>query len=205
MNLATNEVLITTIKTGGVAIIPTDTLYGLVGQARNPQTVEQIYQIKGRNPDKPVIILISSLEQLTLFEIVIDSQTRTLLDKLWPGEVSVILPCPEQSFTYLHRGTHTLAFRLPNNKDVRDLIAITGPLIAPSANPEGLPPATTMTEARNYFGDQVDYYPPTVEIKTGEPSTLVAIEDGRVMIKRQGRAIIPNDLLAWSITTILKK
>lgn len=196
MKLAADPQLITTLQSGGIAIIPTDTIYGLVGLANNRQTVERIYQTKGRNPDKACIILISQLQDLDLFKVTIDHETNTILTKLWPGEVSVILPCPHEAFAYLHRGTNNLAFRLPAAPDLQKLLATTGPLVAPSANPEGRPPATSITEAYTYFGPEIDYYVNTDETLIGEPSTLVAIKAGRVMIHRQGKVIIPNNLLS---------
>ena len=109
------------------------------------------------------------------------------MSKVWPGKVSAILPCPSREFSYLHRGTKTLAFRLPKKGDLRELLKKTGPLAAPSANPEGLEPAKTVKEAKGYFGDAVDFY-----IDEGRlaslPSTLIAIENDRVVIKRQGAA-----------------
>lgn len=195
MKLATDQKLITTLQSGGIAIIPTDTIYGLVGLANNQATVERIYQTKGRNPDKACIILINKPEDLNLFGVTIDNQTKIILNQLWPGAVSVILPCPHEKFTYLHRNTKNLAFRLPVEPDLQKLLAITGPLIAPSANPENNPPATSITEARKYFGTRVDHYANTSKTLVGEPSTLVAIKEGQVMIHRQGKVIIPNNLL----------
>ncbi len=192
MTLDQDSQLISTIQTDGVAIIPTDTIYGLVGQADNKLTVEKIYQIKGRNPIKPVIILIADLEQLKLFGINLDDPTKNLLSRVWPGPVSVILSYSNQELNYLHRGTDTLAFRWPAKPDLQRLLAKVGPLIAPSANPEGQPPAQTIDQAKKYFGGQVDYYFPSEDTLIGEPSTLVAIENGQFMIKRQGQVIISD-------------
>ncbi len=192
MTLDQDFQLISTLQNGKLAVIPTDTIYGLVGRADNQLTVEQIYEVKDRTPTKPSIILIAKLDQLKLFGIDLDQATEKLLNQVWPGEVSVILPCPHTHLTYLHRDTNTLAFRLPASQDLQQLIAQVGPLIAPSANPEGQPPAETIDQAKNYFGDRVDYYFPTDKVLVGAPSTLVAIEGGQFMIKRQGRVIISN-------------
>jgi len=192
MTLDQDSQLISTIQTGGVAIIPTDTIYGLVAKADNKSTVEKIYQIKGRNPIKPFIVLIADLEQLKLFDINLDDPTKNLLSRVWPGPVSVILSCSNQELNYLHRDTNTLAFRWPAKPDLQQFLAKVGPLIAPSANPEGQPPAQTIDQAKKYFGGQVDYYFPSEDTLIGEPSTLVAIENGQFMIKRQGQVIISD-------------
>jgi len=182
--------LIQTLKAGGVAVIATDTLYGIVASAHNRAAVERVYELKGRTPTKPFIILIAEVSDLATFKIHIDQFTATLISKYWPGPLSVIMPCPVPEYEYLHRGTQTLAFRLPDSESLCELIRQTGPLIAPSANPEGLPPATTIEEARAYFsskskgGDEILYE--DVGTVNNPPSTLIEIKDGRVVVLRQG-------------------
>lgn len=181
------------IRNGGVGVIPTDTIYGLVGKALDKKVVERIYKIKGRKPDKPLIILVSSLKDLELFNIDLDHKIKKLLSKYWPGKVSIILPCPKKELTYLHRGTNTLAFRFPGFPELTNLIKQTGPLVAPSANPEGLKPASGVTDARNYFGNEVDFYVEGGSLKS-EPSTLIAINKNTVEILRQGAVRIVTKL-----------
>ncbi len=77
------------LKKGGVGVIPTDTLYGLVASAGNPAAVERVYRLKGRAPDKPCIILISSLADLKKFGVNPNKTDLKLLAKLWPGPVSI--------------------------------------------------------------------------------------------------------------------
>lgn len=177
--------LIEKIQNGKVGVIPTDTLYGLVGSAFNKQAVERIYQIKDRSEDKPFIILISSLEDLKLFKIQVSDQTKKFLEKNWPNPVSVILECPHKDFTYLHRGTKSLAFRIPNYSKLLQLLQKTGPLVAPSANPEGKPPAQAVKEARDYFGNKVDFYLDGGKL-TDQPSTLIKIQNNKVILLREG-------------------
>lgn len=146
------------LRQGGVGIIATDTLYGLVARAQDERAVERVYALKGRHPEKPCIILISSPEEVGLFGVSCTSEQERALARYWPGPVSVVLPCPATALAYLHRGVHSLAFRLPASESLIALISETGPLIAPSANPEGEPPATTIAQARAYFGETVDCY-----------------------------------------------
>jgi L-threonylcarbamoyladenylate synthase len=170
-----SEKLIEVIKKGGVGVIPTDTIYGLVGKALSRKTVKRVYKLKQRNPKKPSIILISKIDDLKLFRIKLDENTKKFLQKHWPGKVSVILPC----------GTKTLAFRLPDYPELVDLLKKTGPLIAPSANPESEKPAKTIKEAKNYFGEKVDFYTDVGRLES-LPSTLISIKDEKVEILRQG-------------------
>lgn len=181
----TNSKLVEIIKNGGVGVLPTDTLYGLVGSALNKKSVEKIYKLRKRNSGKPFIILISSLKDLNLFEIKLEKETEKLLKKLWPGKVSVILACVSKKLKYLHRGTNSLAFRIPKNKKLINLLKKTGPLAAPSANHEGKKPASTITEAKKYFGNKVDFYVDGGILKS-QPSTLVEIRGGKIIVLRQG-------------------
>lgn len=173
------------LQQGGVGILPTDTIYGLVGSAGNKETIKRIYKLRKRNLKKPMIILIGALSDLKLFDIKIDNDLKKILSRAWPGKVSVILPCPHKKFSYLHRGTKTLAFRLPKTLKLRNLLKITGPLVAPSANPEGLPPAKTIGEAKRYFAKTIDFYLNNGKIES-LPSTLIRIENKKVKILRRG-------------------
>ena len=173
------------LRNGGVGVMPTDTIYGLVGSALLPGTVKRIYKLRKRNLKKPMIILIGSLRDLELFKVRLTGNEKNLLDKLWPGKVSVVLPCPHKKFSYLHRGTKSLAFRLPRLKWLRQVLLETGPLVAPSANWEGKKPATTVKEARKYFSWAADFYFDRGKLDSG-PSTLIAFKNGRVMVLRRG-------------------
>lgn len=172
------------LRRGGVGVLPTDTIYGIVGSALSKKSVERIYKIRRRNFKKPLIILINSIADLKNFKIKIDKNSRKILDKIWPGAVSVILPCPGEEFSYLHRGMKTLAFRLPKPQWLRCLLSKTGPLVAPSVNPEGLPSAKTIKEAKKYFGDGVDFYADTGRLDK-PPSTIISIKNGKIKVIRK--------------------
>ena len=173
------------LKEGKIGVIPTDTVYGIVGSALNPQTVEEIYRLRKRATDKPMIILIANLNDTNHFNIKLADKTTKILKKVWPNPVSVILPCPSKEFAYLHRGKKTIAFRMPKDKWLRDLLSKTGPLVAPSANIEGRPVAQTTVEAKKYFGKEVSFYLDGGKLREN-PSTLIEIKNGKVRILRQG-------------------
>jgi L-threonylcarbamoyladenylate synthase len=165
--------------------MPTDTIYGIVGRAESEAIVSRIYTLRKRNPQKPCIILIAHTDELEKFSINISEGEKKELRKYWPSPVSIILDCPNEQFSYLHRGTRTLAFRMPAEEELRDLLSKTGPLIAPSANSEGLPPAQNITDARKYFADSVDLYLDAGEIK-GKASKVIKLhKDGTVTILRE--------------------
>ena len=184
-NSQANNRIIKILKDGGIGVMPTDTVYGFVRSALSKKTVEKVYKARRRNPEKPFIILIATVEDLNLFRIKIDSYSKKLLSRVWPGMVSVILPCPYKNFEYLHRGTSSLAFRLPKNKGLINLLKKTGPLVAPSANPEGLPPVDNIRDAKKYFGKRIDFYVNQGKIKA-MPSTLIQIKNKQILILREG-------------------
>lgn len=189
------ETFIKTLKQGGVGVIPTDTIYGVVGSAMNTAVVERIYLLRERTPGKPMIILISEITDLRLFGIGISEKLALFLGKIWPGKVGVVLSCPGEKFEYLHRGTQSLAFRVPDRKDLRSLLRKSGPLVAPSANPEGKTPASDIAQAKSYFGSQVDFYIEGGKIAS-PPSTLIKIEGDRVTVLRPGAVEIKDTSLS---------
>ncbi len=171
--------------------MPTDTIYGLVGSALSKKTVTRIYFLKKRDLKKPLIILIPSISSLSLFGIELSKEEKNLLEDVWPGKVSVILPCLSKKFEYLHKGTKTLAFRVPDREFLVYMLKKTGPLVAPSANTEGKPPARNTTEAKKYFGKEVDFYLSGKSL-LNKPSTLVRIKNGKFFVLRQGPGIVPK-------------
>lgn len=157
------------LKTGGIGVLATDTIYGLVCSALDKKAIARLYKVRKRNPDKACIILISSIKDLAKFGVKPDKETLKILNKYWPGKVSIVV--------------NNIAFRLPNNKKLIAILKKAGPLIAPSANPEGLPPAKTIAEAKAYFGDQVDFYQAGRTNK--KPSRLIKVDGNEVIVLRK--------------------
>lgn len=175
------------LKEGGLIVLPTDTLYGVIASALSKKAVEKIYKIKGRDENKPFIILINSMTQLSIFGIKLNNLQSETLTRFWPGRVSLILPCPLSKWSYIHRGEKSIAFRMisKRNKDLFSLINKIGPLVAPSVNTQGEKPAETITEAKKYFGNQIDLYINKGRRKSN-PSTLVKFGENNLIILRQG-------------------
>ncbi|MDP9249274.1 MAG: L-threonylcarbamoyladenylate synthase [bacterium] len=177
--------LIGALKAGKIAVMPTDTIYGIVCRALNEPAVKRIYDIRKRAPEKPCIILIGDMVELERFSIKLSSEQKNKLKESWPGPVSVILDCLDDRFSYLHRGTKGLAFRIPAEPSLRNMLIHAGPLLAPSANIEGQPAAKNIAEAKNYFGSAVDLYVDGGDI-TGEPSRIIQLNrDGSVSVIRK--------------------
>jgi len=165
------------IKNGGVGVIPTDTLYGIVCSAMSAESVERIYSLKNRNPEKPLIVLIGQLSDLNKFGISSDEQMALSLKKYWPGPNSIILPVSGSNFNYLTRGSGGIAFRFPADEELAKFLRESGSIVAPSANLEGEIPASTIESAELYF-PELDFYVNGGE-KSGEPSKLLKFADGK--------------------------
>lgn len=179
------EEIIQSLKEGGVGIIPTDTLYGMVGSVWKQDTIERVYALRKRDLDKPCIILIADISELGKFSVSLSRKEAAWLEAVWPGKVSVVLPCMSERLQYLTRGTERLVFRMPDDEALRTLLRETGPLIAPSANIQGMRPAETIDEAREYFGDALDFSVDGGALRS-RPSSIVKLENGFVTIIRSG-------------------
>jgi L-threonylcarbamoyladenylate synthase len=174
------------LRSGGVGIFPTDTLYGFVGSALKKATVERIYSLRKREKDKPMIVLISSLKELETFGIYLTMEQEKLLKKYWPGKVSVVLECKKKKWQHLHRGKNSIAFRFSDDKNLLEILKKVGPLVAPSANIAGEKPAESIGQAQAYFGDEVDFYVDCGKLKS-KPSTLISLDEkGKIKVLRKG-------------------
>lgn len=174
------------LLSGFVGVLPTDTLYGLVGCALKKETVERIYKLRKRELKKPMIVLVSSIDDLEIFNITLDLRQKGVLKKIWPGKVSVVLECRGKKFQHLHRGKESIAFRVPSDAWLRKLLKKTGPLVAPSANLAGEKPAATYAQARKYFDEKIDFYVDFGRLSS-KPSTLINLDKkGTVQVLREG-------------------
>jgi L-threonylcarbamoyladenylate synthase len=131
-----------------------------------PVVIEKIYRLKKRAPEKKCIVLIGDWGETQKFGV--DSSKFKIPESTEP--TTFVLD--------------DIAFRVPGPKKLRDLLLATGPLIAPSANPEGLPPVKKIAEAKKYFGEAVDFYA-SGKTLSGKPSRIIRLhEDGSVDILR---------------------
>lgn len=172
------------LEKGKCGIIPTDTVYGIVASAFKKEAIKKVYKLKLRDTSKASIILISNINDLKKFNInVSDSETIRFLKKIWPGKVSVVFDFRDKQFAYLSAGNNSLAFRMPASEWLVNFLKVSGPLIAPSANPQGEKPAFTVEEALNYFGNKVDFYIDGGKSSVLEPSTLIYLDSKGKKIK----------------------
>lgn len=175
-NIFNNQELINIIKNGGVVVMPTDTIYGILTTALNSVSVERLYAIRKRSPLKPCIILINDIAEIKKFDVILNEEVQKKILEFSATEkpTTIIVDSINPEFQYLDRGTKTLSFRIPKNTSLKELLKQTGPLIAPSANIEGETPAKNIEEARVYFGESIDMYIEGGEI-VGNPSRVLRL------------------------------
>jgi L-threonylcarbamoyladenylate synthase len=180
--------LTTALRQGGVGVIPTDTVYGLVCAAQNQAAVARLYQLKTRE-NKPGTVIAASTEQL--IDLGIPRRYLTAVEHFWPNSISIIV-ASTPALQYLDLGKMSLAVRIPADTGLRSLLEKTGPLLTTSANRPGEKVADTVSDARKYFGEQVDFYVDGGDLSSHPPSTIIKVIDDEVVVLREG-AVKIND------------
>jgi len=173
---------------GGVGILPTDTIYGIVASAANRRAVERLYETKKRE-GKPGTVIAASQEQLVALGL--DAGVVGKVAHLWPNPVSIVIPAGPE-LRYLDLGLGDIAVRVPADAHLRELLEQTGPLLTSSANQPGEPPSFDVSQAQAYFDDQVDFYVDGGE-RRGQASTVVRYRDGQFETLRPGPIAIDQN------------
>jgi tRNA threonylcarbamoyl adenosine modification protein (Sua5/YciO/YrdC/YwlC family) len=194
---------------GGLVVAPSDTIYGILADARNSAAVRKLHSLRARPRTQGLIILADSLT--TVAQMVdLKPEIKAKLTKLWPndqslaaqikhgsqfGATTVVLRARALHETWLEDTRETeprVAFRVPSDSNMRELLRATGPLVAPSANLHGSLPARNISEAKEYFGDQVDLYIDGGEID-GTASRMIEFDHGQILTLRDDGRRHPED------------
>jgi L-threonylcarbamoyladenylate synthase len=183
------EVTAVLSQPGAVAVIPTDTLYGIVARAADEMAVRRMYALKSREA-KPGTVIAASIDQLV--ELGIKRRYLKAVEQFWPGAVSVVIPVGDPALVYLHQGVMSLAVRIPDDEALLQLLHKTGPLVTSSANHPGEAPAATIADAKDYFGDAVDAYVDAGNLGGRQPSTVIRIVDDAIEVLRPGAVVIDD-------------
>ena len=174
--------LIRIINNGAIGVLATDTVYGLVAQASSHSALERFYSAKPRHYE-PGTIIGASIEQF--LKIGFSLTSLQIAAQYWPGAVSVVLDAQDVANSLKHH-RDSLAVRIPEPIELQALLTSTGPLMTTSANAPGEPTAHTTDEAKDYFGDTVDFYVDSGPIDN-PPSTILGIDSNhKITVFRQG-------------------
>ena len=167
------------LAAGGLVAGPTDTVYGIFSAWKSEEALQKLYDIKGRDSDKKLLALADSESMIAPL---VASPPPAELSRHWPGALTLVLPAREHPF-----GWDSIAFRVPACDFARLLAKALGePIYAPSANPQGSPPARTCGEATAYFGGAIDLYIDGGDAKDTQASTLVSCLEIPPKVLRQG-------------------
>lgn len=175
------------LERGGVVCVPTESSYGLASDWRSIEGLQRIVALKGRSPNSPFALMAGSIEHCRSVTSVWPKRAEELAAKHWPGPLTLILPPIEALPGRLIGGTGGVGVRVSSCERVSNLaLALGAPITATSANPAGEDAATTVAQARGYFGEGVDYYL-DAGICAQRPSTLVDFDrSGQAIVLRQG-------------------
>jgi tRNA threonylcarbamoyl adenosine modification protein (Sua5/YciO/YrdC/YwlC family) len=146
------------IRNGQLVVLPTDTVYGIGADAFDPAAVRRLLKAKGRGRDMPPPVLVAAPTTLDALASDVPQVARDLVEKLWPGPLTLILK-QQPSLTWDLGDTRSaVAVRMPDDEVALELIRATGPLAVSSANRSGLPAAVDIDEAEDMLGDAVKVY-----------------------------------------------
>jgi L-threonylcarbamoyladenylate synthase len=179
--------VVSLLQSGAVAVIPTDTVYGLVARADDYEAVARLYALKHRTKGKPGTVIAASIQQL--IELGIDGSTLAHVAHLWPNPLSIVIQTAPH-LDYLNMGLLDLAVRIPEDQSILKLLRRTGPLLTSSANEPGKPPATNLAEAQQFFGDSVDLYVDGGDLSGRLPSTVAVLLGDKLSVVRPGAVTI---------------
>ncbi len=186
------------LKNGGVAIFPTDTVYG-IGSLPIKNVVERIYKIKNRDFSKKIIALISKKEQLT--DLIDENEEKikkiyNIMDKYWPGELTIIFKANKEFTKKFDEKLDTIGIRIPKNSIALEIIENTGGiLLTTSANLSGENAVIKIEDINKDVVEKVDYIFEDKNLKlTGIPSTIIKYTNGKLELIREG-SITFNEIL----------
>ncbi|WP_136796679.1 MULTISPECIES: L-threonylcarbamoyladenylate synthase [Desulfosediminicola] len=181
------------IRMGGVVAVPTETYYGLAVNPDNDQAIERLYLVKQRPKNKPILLLVSNVQQVAKYAQTIPKQYESLIEHYWPGPLTLVFPARPSVSHLLTGGTGTIGIRLTPNRTVCRIIDLfKNPITATSANPSRHEPARSAKQVHEAFGDKLAYVVDGGPADEGLGSTVVNVIDGILCIERVGRIRLPG-------------
>ena len=179
------ENIVSMIESGGVGVLPTDTIYGLHCDALNIDAVERVVMIKGRNKEAGLILLMSDIEMVDKYISNWPGDSRRVLSRIWPARLTALLPASDKILPVL-RPDMTVAVRIPAADELRSIISAVGfPLVSTSANRSGMPPMKRIADIHRTFPGLGCYISGRGRSRTG-PSTIVDFRREKARLVRSG-------------------
>ena len=175
------------LKNGGLVAFPTETVYGLGGNALDPKASMKIYAAKGRPSDNPLIVHIADIRDLDKIVTEVPEKARVLAEKYWPGPLTMILPKADIVPKETTGGLDSVAVRFPSDPIAQELILAAGGYVAaPSANTSGRPSPTTAGHVAEDLGEAIDMIIDGGQVNIGLESTIVDFTEDIPVVLRPG-------------------
>lgn len=183
------------LKNGDVLAFPTETVFGLGVVYDNEQAFKKLVSVKKRPADKPFTLMCSNVKQIEEVAF-IDERERSIITKLMPGELTLLLKPKKNIYPWVNLGTNKIGVRIPKHDYALKLIDKVGkPLLVPSANPSNERPALDYLEALEYFDGEIKGIIKSSSNRQ-KPSTIVDLTEENIKIIREGNVPLKEILKA---------
>ncbi len=189
LSVPTSSVLVeiaSVLRAGGLVAIPTESSYALCVSPFDARAVQRLCMIKGRPDGKPILVLVSRREQVPHLVRSLPPAAALLMDRFWPGPVTIVCPAVSSLPAALTAGTGTIGIRWPNHRVLTTVIDHVGPLTGTSANRSGHPPLCAAHDVESDLGEQLDLILNPGPADGAAPSTLVDATGTPVRLLRPG-------------------
>lgn len=176
------------IKRDGIVVFPTETVYGIGGNALSENVIKNIYNIKKRPQEKALNILVKNKEEIKKYAYISNELEEEIIDKFMPGPITIILKKRKSQIPDLLTGNNdTIGIRIPDNDIVKKILEKCNfPIAAPSANISGKPSSIRLEDIKPDFDGKVDAFIDGGKCKQNISSTIVKVIDGNIKILREG-------------------
>lgn len=180
------ERLVEVINNGNIAVVPTDTVYGIIGDATNIDVIHKVYEVKKRDYSKPLILMVSSIDMLEKYVLEVNDIEKKLIDRYWPGKLTILFKKNNNIDDLITSGSNLVGIRYPDNKGLNELMdKLNKPLISTSCNISSKEVITSIDMLEEDISKHVSYvYDGGILSDTS--STIVRVNDGKIEIIRDG-------------------
>ena len=178
--------LVEVINNGNIAVVPTDTVYGIIGDATNIDVIHKVYEAKKRDYSKPLILMVSSIDMLEKYVLEVNDIEKKLIDRYWPGKLTILFKKNNNIDDLITSGSNLVGIRYPDNKELNELMdKLNKPLISTSCNISSKEVITSIDMLEEDISKHVSYvYDGGILSDTS--STIVRVNGDKIEIIRDG-------------------
>lgn len=178
--------LVEVINNGNIAVVPTDTVYGIIGDATNIDVIHKVYEVKKRDYSKPLILMVSSIDMLEKYVLEVNDIEKKLIDRYWPGKLTILFKKNNNIDDLITSGSNLVGIRYPDNKELNELMdKLNKPLISTSCNISSKEVITSIDMLEEDISKHVSYvYDGGILSDTS--STIVRVNGDKIEIIRDG-------------------